>query len=234
MRNKVIVILALVFALLAAFSVYFFLNNVKKEAENRQYTQVITAFQDIPANTPITDAMVELKPFPTELLNGQELLEKSMVVGKISPMAISKGEVLLQNRLIKLGESTGQLSYIIPAGYRAMSIPIDEITGVANLVKKGDRVDIIGVVPAGNVNPLERSVLILQNVEVLAVGKVLNSTIAANPEENKAAASITLAVDPQSSLKLKLAIDKTSYTLTLRPAAEKNVVNPAPVDINQF
>ena len=62
----------------------------------------------------------------------------------------------------------------------------------------------------------------------------MNSTIAANPEENKAAASITLAVDPQSSLKLKLAIDKTSYTLTLRPAAEKNVVNPAPVDINQF
>ena len=48
MRNKIIVILALVFALLAAFMAYYVLNNAKQAALNEQYIQVVTAAQDIP------------------------------------------------------------------------------------------------------------------------------------------------------------------------------------------
>ena len=234
MRNKLILGLALIFGLLAAFLVYNYLNNVNKSVEKRLYTQVVTAAQDIPANTAITNVMVELKSFPTDLRNGKEIVDMSGAVGKISPVAINKGEVLLENRLIKPGESTEQLSYTIPDGMRAMSIPVNEVTGVANMIKKGDRVDIVSVVPETDQSAVPRSVLVLQNIEVLAVGTVLNPSTSPTPEKVAAPATVTVAVDPQSSLKLKLALKNTDFSLTLRSAADKNIANPAPFALNQF
>jgi len=234
MRNKLIIILALVFGLLAAFLVYNYLNNVNRAAEKRLYTQVVTAAQDIPANTSITNVMIELKPFPTDLRNGKEIVDINAATGKISSVAINKGEVLLENRLIKPGESTAQLSYAIPDGMRAMSIPVTEISGVANMIRKGDRVDIIAVVPATDQSPLPRSVLVLQNIEVLAVGTVLDSSSMPAPEKVAAPATITVAIDPQSSLKLKLALQTTNISLALRSAADKNITNPVPYTLNHF
>lgn len=234
MRNKLVLVLALVFGLLAAFLVYNYLNNVTKSAQQRLYTQVVTAAQDIPANTAITSVMVESKPFPNELRNGKEIADINVAVGKISPVAITKGEVLLENRLIKPGESTEQLSYVIPDGMRAMSIPVNEVTGVANMIKKGDRVDVLAVVPATDQSPVSRSVLVLQNIEVLAVGTVLNPSPTPTPEKVAAPATITVSVDPQSSLKLKMALQSTNFSLALRSAADKNIANPAPFVLNQF
>lgn len=234
MRNKLILVVALVFGLVSAFLIYNYLNHVNQVAQNRQYTQVVTATQDIPANTTITNIMVELKPFPTELRNGKEIVDINTVVGKISSTAISKGEVLLENRLVKPGESSEQLSYAIPEGMRAMSIPVNEITGVANMIKKGDRVDILAALPAGTQSSVASSVVVLQNIEVLAVGTVLNPSSTPSAEKNAAPATITVAVDPQSAVKLKLALQNTSVSLSLRSAADKNVNALTPFFMNEF
>lgn len=234
MRNKLILVLALVFGLLAAFLVYNYLNKVNEEAEKRVYTQVVTAARDIPSNTTITTEMVELKPFPSELRNNKEIVDVQAAVGKISTVTISKGEVLLETRLVKPGEGTDRLSYAIPEGMRAMSIPVDEVTGVANMIKAGDRIDIVAVAPASDQTPQPHSVIVLQNIEVLAVGTVLNPSTGPTPEKAAPPATITVAVDPQSSLKLKLALQDTEFSLTLRSAADKNIANPAPFALNQF
>ena len=230
--NKLIVVLAMVFALLAAFLAYYLLNNAKEEALNKQYIQVVTALQDIPANTPITAAMLEVKRFPKDLQTGKEITDINAAVGRLSPVAISKGEYLLDNRLVKPGEGTQRLSYKVPEGMRAMSVPINEVTGISNMIKVGDHVDLVGIVPAGNAAPEERAVLILQNLEILAVGSLFNENFA--PEQNAAAATVTVAVDPQSALKLKLALQKTNFAFALRPASDKNPINPTPFTMGQF
>lgn len=230
--NKVIVGLAIVFALLAAFMAYYVLNNAKQAALNKTYIQVVTAAIDIPANTAINAEMLETKNFPKDLQTGKEILDVNNAVGKISPVAISKGEYLLDNRLVKPGEGADRLSYKVPVGMRAMSIPINEVSGVSNMIKIGDRVDIVGIVPASNTSPEPRSVLILQNIEVLAVGSFFKETAA--PEQNAAAATLTVAVDPQSALKLRMTLQNTTFALALRPASDKNPVNPVPFTLSQF
>lgn len=232
MRNKLIIGLALIFALLAAFMAYYVIDNAQKAALRQQYIQVATATQDIPANTPITAEMLAMKQFPKDLQTGLEITDINNAVGKLSPLTISKGEYLLENRLIKPGEGRDRLSYKVPTGMRAMSIPITEVTGVSNMLKIGDRVDIVAYVPAHSASPEAKSALLLQNIEILAVGSLHNETAA--PQQNATANTVTVAVDPQNALRLKMTLQTTDFALALRPASDREIVNPAPVTITQF
>ncbi|MEA4925952.1 MAG: Flp pilus assembly protein CpaB [Syntrophomonadaceae bacterium] len=233
MRNKLVLGLALFFGLAAAFLTYFYLQQLANQAQNRLYTNIVMAAKDIPANTTITGDMVELKPFPTDLRNNRELVDINEAVGKVNIVVISKGEIISQNRLIKPGESTDRLAYTIPQGLRAMSIPVDEITGVANMIRRGDRVDIIaGVANADGSN--ERSVVILQNVEVLAVGTSISDSSVPNPDDNAAPRTVTLAVDPQSSLRIKMALIKGNTSLILRSPVDQKPVATVPFNPNEF
>ncbi len=231
MRNKIFVVLALVFALLAAFMAYYTINNAKQAALNEQYIQVVTAARDIPANTLLTAEMLESKNFPRSLQTGKEITEVNAAVGRLSPVAISKGEYLLENRLVKPGEGKDRLAYTVPEGMRAMSIPIDAVKGVSNMIKIGDRVDFVAIVPANSASPEPRSMVVLQNIEILAVGSAYKDAASAPQGE---AATLTVAVDPQSALKLKMTLKNTDFALALRPPSDKDLVNPAPVTINQF
>ena len=231
MRNKIIVVLALVFALIAAFMAYYTINNAKQAALNEQYIQVVSAAQDIPANTLITAEMLESKNFPRSLQTGKEITEVNAAVGRLSPVAIGKGEYLLDNRLIKPGEGKDRLAYTVPEGMRAMSIPINAVTGVSNMIKIGDRVDFVAIVPASTASPEPRSMMVLQNIEILAVGSAYKDSTTPQGGES---ATLTVAVDPQSALKLKMALKNTDFALALRPPSDKGLVNPTPVTINQF
>jgi len=120
----------------------------------------------------------------------------------------------------------------VPDGMRAMSIPINNVTGVSNMIKIGDRVDFVAIVPPNSASPEPRSMLILQNIQILAVGATFKESGA--PQQNADTGTLTVAVDPQSALRLKMALKNTDFALALRPPSDKNLVNPAPVTINQF
>lgn len=235
MRNKLILVGALILGLLAAFLVYNYISSAKQAIQNQSYTQVVTAAVDIPANATITDTMVVLKPFPTELLTQQEILDVKDAVGKLPAISFTKGEIITQNRLVKPGESTARLSYKIPVGMRAMTVPVSEVTDVAFLPKIGDRVDIIGIIPVTAASPEPRAAVILQNIEIIARGTSMSETPAAGGEQpSVATATVTLAVDPQTALRLKMAMQSTNFSFTLRSAADKNIVTLVPVTLKEL
>ena len=59
----------------------------------------------------------------------------------------------------------------VPEGMRAVSIPVDEVTGVSNRVKRGDQVDLIAVSAAPGKDGGRISRLLLQAVPVLAAAQ---------------------------------------------------------------
>jgi len=231
MRNKLIFILALIFGLIAAYLVYSYLNHLTGSADNGAYTEVVVAAQDIPANTNITSAMVELKRFPNDYRTNKEIILLKEAVGKVSLIAITKGEVILDNQLIKPGDNKEGLAYAVPQGYRAMSVPVDEVTGVAGMVKRGDRVDIVAVVSMGDNQPQPRSVVVLQNVAVLAVGTTLTPQADDKAVQVKTA---TLAVNLQDALRLKMAVQRGNISLLLRSPADQSATYPAPFGTELF
>jgi Flp pilus assembly protein CpaB len=99
----------------------------------------------------------------------------------------------------------------IPDGYRAVAIQVDEIVGVGGFVKPGARVDVV-IVMTGQSKNQNISRVILQNVEVLAVGQETEM----GSQGAAVTRSVTVLVRPEDASKLHLASTKGKLRLALR------------------
>src|SRR5437763_756141 len=103
-------------------------------------TQLATlvAVADIPLGTVVTADMFTTKTLAVDLRDKNVYGDPSQAAGKTTRTAIAAGGQVhssdFQNRAVPL---------TVPAGKRAMTIQINELTGVGNLVDVGDSVDLI-------------------------------------------------------------------------------------------
>lgn len=171
-------LLSIIFALITAGAVYVYLNSLDDTPEIEVVTyQVLVAARDIPARTVITEEMVkfiEVTDPPNESLFYQKLGD---VVGKY---VISKIYSDSQIHVDSIADSLdSDLSLKISGNMRAVSVAIGGSSGVANLVKPGDRVDIAVYLPGisenGQVIRPDIVKIILQNIEVLAIDQDLTT-----------------------------------------------------------
>lgn len=225
MRPKLYFVLALIFALLASGSVYLYLESLKQEVKkDLDYTLVPVASRDIPARTVVTAGMVEQKEVPLSQLHQEAHQDDQGVIGSTTSTPIFTGEQFLQQKLVGTGDTTEGLSYIISPGKRAMSIAVNEVSGVGRMVLPGDQVDVIAVLDLREeTDRVTYATLLVQRVKVLAVGRVLE---AGTPYLE--ACTVTLEVTPEEAQRLALGADKGSIRLLLRQPADQDTIIQLP------
>ena len=138
-------------------------------------TSVVTAVRDIGEMETVNDSMVQLKEYPSSFVQPEALLTMEEAIGLVALAPLSEGEQVLRTKITRPGPTTG-LSLQVSPTKRALTIPIDEMRGVAKLLKPGDRVDIIAAldVREGAVQKKEIKT-IMQDVVILATGiKIVN------------------------------------------------------------
>lgn len=138
-------------------------------------TSIVTAVRDIGEMETVNDSMVQLKEYPSSFVQPEALLTMEEAIGLVALAPISEGEQVLRTKITHPGPTTG-LSLQVSPTKRALTIPIDEMRGVAKLLKPGDRVDIVASldVREGAVQKKEIKT-IMQDVVILATGiKVVN------------------------------------------------------------
>ena len=142
---------------------------------------IVVANQEIPAYTAITKEMITT----TDVVSGKYLAgatdDPKAVEGSISQTSIGAGQIVYKNQISRIDLIAGgnPLFMTLSNGQRAMSLEVNDVTGVANLLRVGNRVDIIAVYngkerEGASVRGLATTVL--QNVPILAVGKQYEST----------------------------------------------------------
>ena len=138
-------------------------------------TSVVTAVRDIGEMETVNDSMIQLKEYPSSFVQPEALLTMEEAIGLVALAPISEGEQVLRTKITRPGPTTG-LSLQVSPTKRALTIPIDEMRGVAKLLKPGDRVDVIAAldVREGAVQKKEIKT-IMQDVVILATGiKIVN------------------------------------------------------------
>ncbi len=231
MKNKLILVLAIIIGLAAAAGIYLFLENTRKTYQvNSDFVSVVIARQRIPAKTQITAQMIEIKDIPAISLNYLAVVDTKEVLGKTTKSEILPGEQVLRERLATDRSSSDGLAFQIPPGKRAVSVAVDEVSGVAGLVRAGDRVDVLGTFDlqgaAGQEKTSATSVLI-QNVDVLSIDQSASQDALSSQDSKKtsnSAHTITLSVTPEQAEPLVLCSEKGTIRLALRPAADQNIV----------
>ena len=107
-----------------------------------------------------------------------------------------------------------ELSTFIHAKGRAVTIDVQERNAVGLWVRPNDHVDVIGSFRDPQTQQL-RTMTLLQNVVVLATGRI-TARAAAVPEEERRFSTVTLLALPEEAEMLTLAQDLGTLTLLLR------------------
>jgi pilus assembly protein CpaB len=212
-------IAALAAGSLASLKVYRLLGAQIGPAKN--FVDVLVAAHDIPVGAKIEDGDLKVVRLPPEDLAADVFHAKGRAVGHGVVLPIEKGDFVLPYKLA--AEDGGSVpSSLIPTGMRAVSVNVNEVTGVAGFVAPGTRVDVLATVNFSGSNE-RRNVTLLQNVKVLASDQHLDRGTVGP------AHVVTLLVVPEDAEKLALAMQEGHIQLTLRNPVDTKQETPPPV-----
>src|SRR5215217_6432064 len=215
MRNKRLLFVlgsAVVFGLLAAVSVSRYLSDA--QASSRNVNNVVVAKVDIPLGTKIAAEQLSTTQFPSDAIPEGAFTDAQKLVGRVTVVGVAAREAVTDFKLAPEG-SQGGISAVIPAGYRAMTVKVDDVIGVAGFLQPGTMVDVLTVIePTSNSSGNPVSKIVLQNVKVLASGQNLDKP--KDQREPETVKAVTLQVTPEQAEKLALASSEGKLRLMLR------------------
>lgn len=219
LSNKKLFFIALIFAILATSLIYYYLVNLEVNSKKVEPTkEVVIARETIYPKTRITKEMIEVKELKEGSIPPSIYKDIKDVIGRIAKETIYGGEPVNERRLADDLYKKEHLSYSIPKGYRAITLPYNLVMGVGGFIQPGDYVDVIGIYDI-NLSPKQQVIakIFLQNVQVLAVG---GSTEINTEKDKKEIKTITLAVTPKDAEKLTFTSERASLKLMLRSIGE--------------
>ena len=215
MRNKSLLIAlagAVVFGLIAAVSVSRYISQARAYAEN--LGQVVVAKRTILLGTKITADMLTTAEMPNGSKPDGVYDSVDRVVGRVAIANIGVREPVTNTKLAIEG-AAGGLSSVIPDGYRAMTVKVDDVVGVSGFIMPGAFVDVVAVVmqnTESGQDPISK--VVLQNIKVLASGAKIDQP--ADSREPTAVKAVTLQVLPDEAEKLALAASEGKLQLVMR------------------
>ena len=222
MRNKrliIAVLAAVAFGLIAAVSVSRYLANAQEYTRN--LSNVVIAKTDIEIGSRIIQEQLTVAQFPRSVApEGTYSKIDERLIGRIAVTKISAREPITESRLAPEGSAAG-LSAIIPEGYRAMNVRVDDVVGISGFIMPGTLVDIVVTIePPENAQKRERiSKIVLQNIKVLANGANLDKP--KNEKEAERVRAVTLQVTPDQAEKLALASTEGRLQLVMRNSIDQ-------------
>lgn len=237
--NKRILLIGVILGLITVFFLNRYIqsiNKVEEAAAATSYTEVVVAQRSIPEHTVITEDMVKIQSIAEDAVHPDAITTKDKVVGGISKSEIINGEQVLSGRVVN-ADSDASLSYWIPENMRAITIPVNEVSGVANYISKGDRIDILVTYqmevlqPDGEEKNIPFTFTQLQNIEVVELGALKPPS---DTESYDQPNSITILVNPQQAEVIAFATLNGTLHLTLRSPIDNNRIELEHYSLDNF
>jgi pilus assembly protein CpaB len=190
-------------------------------------TTIFVALDDIPTGDPVTPQLIKLEQWPKDKIPPGALTKLEDVENRRPKTKIYKGAPLLENQLLPKGANQGA-TVQIPKGYRVVAVKVDDVSGSSNMIRPGDRVDVLIHVqrdPARGIDTTKAQT-ILEDVKVFAINDVFDLD-AAGHEKKIAARTVSLLVTPSQAEKITLATEMGKLRLVMRSFEDDTQVNSA-------
>lgn len=217
MRNRRLILAltgAVLCGLLGVTLITRYLANI--QSYTRDLGEVVVAKTDIPVGEKITAEHLTLLPMPNGSVPEGAFKKSDVVVGRVAIIPIGVREPITLSKLAPEG-TEGGLSAVIPPGYRAMTVKVDDVVGVSGFIMPGSFVDVVAIIVppgAGSDQKGPISKIVLQSIKVLASGPKIDT-----PENQRTPAevrAVTLQVTPEQAEKLVLAANEGKLQLVMR------------------
>jgi len=211
---------------------------------------VVIARADIPVGSEIDTTMIDYQRWPKHLLVPGFVVRPEQgappIVGKMTRTVVKARQPILDTMLANPNDPSF-LPGVLSEDMRAITIPVDAITGVGGFVFPGDRVDVMitqefiyrpkkgnadDVFGRGGVVENRENIteILLPNVRVLAINQrtvANNADPKAKDAGNPLPSNVTLEVTPKDAEKLRLAEKEGRLSLVLRSIKDKDKIDIA-------
>lgn len=221
--NRKMLFISLGVAAIASFLSVAYLKGIAEPLKGQsKMVKVIALKKDVPARTPLSEDMLEIKEVPAAYLPEGALTyqENMKLLGQVTLTTLYKGEVIHSKRISLPNEESG-ISAVIPDKHRAMTVR----TNNAALIHPSNRerkeyIDLIASIP--DPNPARQGKLItypiLQRAMVLAVGNQL------------ADADSQASIAPSNTITLAVPEDRVNLMVMLEEKGNFKVIPRSPDD----
>lgn len=244
MRSKILIaVVAIMLGGVAALAAFVYLSGVQRAAEaGSTMTSVLVAVEDIPrgtsANELLSSGAVVAKKMPLRYVPEDAISSVMGVTDQVLAVPLSTGEVLTSARFQY--PSQAGLAFNVPAGFVAVTIPVDDARGVAGLVKPGDRVALMITITSRS-GAGDQTGYAVPGAKVLAVGRSTGTerstartggsggALGGGSAETEAASTITLAVTALDAEKVVFAAESGRLWLALLPTTESAAATSTPM-----
>jgi pilus assembly protein CpaB len=240
-RSSTIIMIAVaaVFGLLAVYVAQAWLNSQAEarlkslEAQKTKPTATMTlvvASRQLRFGNEVTAAALRELPWPADAIpqGGFKSIKDVLARGKrVVLTAIEANEPVLASKITGPGERA-TLSAMITEGFKAMTIRVNDVDGVAGFVLPGDRVDVMlsrQIDKGAAINDV-----VLKNVKVLAIDQLADE----RADKPSVAKAVTLEVDIAGAQKLSLASQIGTLALALRKAGDAEPTPSRPITLTDL
>jgi len=225
-RNLIIIAAAILVGLVAVYLANTWFSGVEdrqeRQAAQQRMVRIAVANQDMEFGTALTSDNVKLTAWPADSVPQGAYPEgeaqRLIAAGNVAIRPIARGEPILLSRV----SERAVLSANIPEDMRAVTVPVDAVSGVAGFVTPGDVVDVLltrQIPGEGASGDDKMTSTIMESVPVLAMD------LRAGEQNTDAAQSktATLQVSPQGAQVLALATQVGRLSLALRNVEDQLV-----------
>lgn len=223
MNIKAIVplIVALVLGLVAALTAWQMTSRPNPgTAVQQQTAQVVVLKDNIAPGRELKPENLTLGSAGSKQAPEGTFTSVQQVVGRVSTVPMVKGQPVFETLLAPQGTGEG-LQALVPAGMRAITVEVNEFSGVAGLLVPGCRVDVV-LTMQGERNGQSLARTICQNIKVTAVGQRIASG-KEKDDDREPTRSVTLLVTPKDAEAIELGASMGRPRLVLRGSQDKDV-----------
>ena len=210
-RLLTVMMAAIVVALVITGIFYQMTVGRKGPATATEKKLLVVAKNELPIGAMLTSEDVRVVEYPAEAYPQGGFENIDDVIDRSITQPILSNEPITTGRVTEKGEGFG-LAPLIPPGYRAIAISVNQVSGVSGFIIPGSKVDILlTAVPLGGDEMLTTTVL--ENVTVLSTGHKQQPNANGQPENVPV---VNMLLTPDQTELLYLATQEGRIQLVLR------------------
>ncbi len=187
---------------------------------------VVVAGKDVEAANALRADQLAVVQWPQDRSPKGGFTRLEDAAGRVTVHPMAAGEPILEPKLAPQGTPAGMTALVTP-GKRAMTVKVDEASGVAGFIVPNNRVDVVVSINRGEFSKDPFARVVLENLRVLGTGqKIVEKQPDGKPQ---VVPTVTLEVTPAEGERLGLAAQEGHLSMVLRsqkdevPVATKGI-----------
>ena len=203
----------------------------KKGSEPTDLKDIVLAARPLAVGTTVKPADIKLGKISSASFPKGAFAKPEEVIDRPLISNILMDEPVLEGRLAARGSGIG-LAPVIPVGMRAVTLRVNDVTGIAGFVLPGMRVDVLVTGhPPNSDSSVTATPLQLQNLLVLSAGTVMQPDARG---QAMPAQTVTLLGTPEQAETLTLASSDARIQLVLRNGSDQTIEKTPGHDIAEL